>query len=137
MGDLVPVDYLPDAVRIRVIGGAIVHEQGTAKHQRAADRPWPHHPTNVRIPEHDVARLEVEAMGHVLGARDRETAMNVLGAFGLPGRPGRVNNHVKSFGRGLNGIAPLALAGDQVVPPDITLRVPWDLKAQSPSNNDF
>src|SRR4051794_10721395 len=121
MGDLVPVDYLPDPVRIRVIGGTIVHEQGTAEHQCAADGPWPHHPTNVRIPEHNVARLKVEAMGHVLGALDRETAVYVLGAFRLPGRPRRVNNHVKSFGRGLNGIAPLALARDQVVPPNVTL----------------
>src|SRR6266550_3856168 len=42
VGYSVPLDHRPHAVRLGIIGGAVIHEEGRAEHERAAERPGFH-----------------------------------------------------------------------------------------------
>ena len=119
-----PLHHLPDPPRVREVGRAVVEEDGRAEHQAPADDPRPHHPPHIGEPEDRVRRLDVEAVGHILQALDREPALHMDHALGPPGRTRRVDYHVKLFGVRAHAVAAIGLGGDQFVPPDIALRVP-------------
>src|SRR4051812_14748497 len=95
VGNLVALDHCPYAIGLGEIGGTVVHKESCAQHQSAADSPRAHHPSDIGVPEEDVARLNVEAMGHVLNAFYGEAAVYMLRALGLSCGAGRVDNHIK------------------------------------------
>ena len=77
VGDPVALDDRPEPVGAGVIGRALVEDQPGAEEQRPGDRPRAHHPAEVGEPEQRVARAQVEAVGEVLGALDREAAVDM------------------------------------------------------------
>ena len=86
-GDLVPVDHVPEAVRSRRGGGALVHEGRRVVHQRAVDDvAVPGDPAHVRGAPVGVRVLQVEHPAG--GERDvhRVAAGGVEHALRLPGR---------------------------------------------------
>src|SRR5688572_4824723 len=101
----VTLDHVPDAVRLRKVGRAVVHEEGRAEHERAADSPRPHHPPYVGVPEEDIAWLNIEAVGHVLRALDGKATVDVLRALWLARGARRVDYHVKLLGVGAHALA--------------------------------
>ena len=112
VGDAVALDHLPDAPGVRVVRRAVVHEQGSAEHQRAAYGPRPHHPANIGVPEEDVARLHVEAVRQVLRALDREAAMRVLRPLGLARGARGVYDHIQLLGPGADALTGVRLVFD-------------------------
>ena len=86
MGDPVARDERPEPVRPREVGRALVQHEPGAEQQRPRDRPRTHHPAEVGEPEQAVAATEVELVGEVLGALDREAAVDVDGALRPAGR---------------------------------------------------
>ena len=91
----------PKSVGRGVVGRAFVEHQLGAEQQRTGDCPRTHHPAEVGEPEQAVAGPEVEAVGQVLRALDREAAVDVDGALGPAGRARRVDDHVGRLGVGL------------------------------------
>src|SRR3954471_3467563 len=79
--DGVAGDHGPEPVGGGGVWRALVQHQLGAKQQRARDRPWTHHPTEIREPEEAVAGAEVEAVREILRALDREAAMDVHGTL--------------------------------------------------------
>ena len=103
MGHRVSRDEAPDPVRAREVRCSLVHDEPGAEQEGPGDRPRPHHPAEVGEPEERVALAKVERVGEILGALDRETAVDVDGALRPARRSGRVDQHVGRLGIGRGG----------------------------------
>ena len=143
MGDAVAGDEAPQAVRTRVVGGALEQDEPGAEEERPGDRPRAHHPAEVGEPEQRVARPQVEGVGEVLGGLDREAAVDVDRALRLAGRPGGVDEHVGRLGVGGRGGLRLdvveqarARRVDGLVPPSVALRIPRRRRRPHPEPAD-
>ena len=123
--DPVPLDQVPQPVGSRKVGRALVDHERGAQQQGAGHRPWTHHPAHVREPEQDVAALEVEAVGEVHRALEREAAVDVDRALGLPGRAAGVDQHVRVVGVGRD-------RWQRIVPGRLERRAPLHVAALGP-----
>src|SRR5690606_746331 len=95
-------------------------------------------PADVRGAPVDVGlRLEVEDV--LVGVRGlREVpAGRVEDALGLPGGAGGVEDEQRVLGLDVHGREVGALAGDDLVPPDVTVVVPGDVLPGAPHDEDL
>ncbi len=118
---------LPQPVRPGVVRHAFVDHERRAEQQRSADRPGTHHPAEVGEPEERLVRSQVETVGQVLGALDREAPVDVDRAFRPAGRARCVQDHVGRFGVGLRGMRQRddRFVGHLLVPPQVPTLHPW------------
>ena len=114
------LDQRPEAVGAGEVRCALVEHEPRAEQQRPRDRPGTHHPAEVREPEQRVAAAEVELVGQVLRALDREAAVHVDRALRPAGRARGVDEHVGRLGVDLAADRRRRLALDRIVPPRVT-----------------
>ena len=81
------VDDAPQPIRRGIVRRAFVQDHRGAEHKGAEDKPRAHHPADVRVPEHDIVRPDVETVRHVLRRFNGKTAMRVQRALRLARRP--------------------------------------------------
>ncbi len=120
----------------RVVRGAFVQDEPCAEQQRPGDRPRAHHPAQIGEPEEGVAATQIERVRQILGALDREAAVDVDRTLRPAGRTGGVDEHVGGLGVGrLVGVRRPCVRRwtaaritddrrDRLVPPAIAIRVP-------------
>ena len=133
----------PQAVRSGEVRRALVEHQPGAAQERPGDRPGAHHPAEVGEPEEAVAGAEVEVVGEVLRGLDREAAVDMDGALGPAGRPGRVDEHERGLGVDVAGLGELVCRDhrrtrQRLVPPDVAPGRPRrvDRIARPPDDED-
>ena len=97
MRDLVALDQGPHSRGVGKVRRSVVEDDGRAQHQPARDEPGTHHPADVGRPKDHIACLQVEAVREILRGLHRETAVHVLRALRLTGRPRRVDDHERVF----------------------------------------
>ncbi len=113
---LVLLDHPPQPVRRRMVGCSLVKNHRRAEDERAEDEPGAHHPTHVRVPEHDVIRADVKAVRHVLRRLDRKSAVHVQRALGFAGRARRVDDHQGVLGVQLLGASAVGVVLQEHLP---------------------
>src|SRR5690606_22032013 len=95
-------------------------------------------PADVRGAPVDVRlRLEVEDGPVRVGGLDEVAARRVEDALRLPGRPGGVEDVERVLGLDVDGCEVGALAGDDLVPPDVPAVLPGDVLAGAADDEDL
>src|SRR5262249_51767573 len=135
-GDTVFLDDLPEAIRLRPVRRALVDDERRAERQRRDDRPWAHHPAEVRHPEERIVRLYVKAVRHVLRRLDREAVVRVDGALRAARRAGGVDEHEGVFGLRPLRLALRRLARNDLMPPMIAPFRPRNILTCTPEDDD-
>ncbi len=129
--DLVPLDKIPEAVRVRVVGRALVHQAGGPVQERPVqDVAVPRYPTDVGRAPVGVLVLQVE---HVLRGQvhvDHVPAGGVHDALGLSRRAARVEREERVLGVERLRFGLLRSLGHHVVPPVVPSLLDIDLPSR-------
>ena len=112
--------HRPQAVRARVVGGALVDEGRRPQKSGPENEPWPHHPTHVGDPVDAVSGMYVGAEAHILSGFHGKTTVGMNRPFGSARRPGGVDDHQRILGGGVRRWGVGGCLSDDVVPPVIS-----------------
>ena len=116
--------------------GAPSYRTSRARGAATRDRPRAHHPAEVGEPEQGVATPEIELVGEVLRALDREAPVDVDGALRPPGRTRGVDQHVGRLGIDVLVGELRRLAVDGLVPPSVASSRPRYVQRGAGAPND-
>ena len=136
--DLVLLDDVPEPVLVGVLRHALEHDRRGAVDQGAVDDvAVAGDPADVGRAPVDVVGLEVEDVVMRERGTDCVTAGGVDDALGLGRGPRRVEDVEHVFGVDLDGLVVRRLAGDDVVPPDVTPLDHVDVVTRPPDDEDL
>ena len=89
----------PHSTRVWKVGRAVIEQDRGAIDEPAGDQPRTHHPADIGEPPQEIAGLEVEDVGEILGGLHREPAVHVHRALRPSCRARGVDEHVRIFWR--------------------------------------
>jgi hypothetical protein len=135
--DPVAVDDVPEAVGLRVVRRALIHEHGGAAGERAIDDvAVPGDPADVGGAPVNVGILEIEDVFRGHRHAEQITRGRVEHALGFAGGTAGIEDEERRLGFVRAGLVQVRGAGHEVVPPEVAARGHGDLVAAAAEDDD-